>query len=58
MNYYRIINLVFLIYVPNLYLKDKARSPFNIINDIKASIFFMSFEEDTLLSVVDTTCLY
>jgi len=48
MNYYRIINSVFLIYVRNLYLKDKARFLFNVINDITTSIIFMSFEENTL----------
>jgi len=48
MNYYRIINLVFLIPVRNLYLNDKARFLFVVINDITASIIFIRIEEDNL----------
>jgi hypothetical protein len=48
MNYYTIINLFFLIYVRNLYLKAKALFLFDVINDTTASIIFRSFEENTL----------
>jgi len=48
MNYYRIINPVFLIQVRNLYLNDKTSFLFIVINDITASIIFISFEADTL----------
>jgi hypothetical protein len=48
MNDYRIIKLVLVIYVRNLYLKDKARFIFDVINDIPTSIIFMSFEENAV----------